>query len=442
MQQVSLGRFGDTRLEDVGMFLHSRLVEGGGGRVRVRQLGGDRAGEMRLTRFLRNDRVTVEEMAQAAASRLASRCAGRHVLAIQDTTVVRSQGGGGLYLHPVLAVDAEDGAILGLAHAQFLSRSSGKKSTRRTRTIEDKESYRWVQGAEQAGHACSAARQVTMICDSEGDIYEVFARQPTGVDLLVRAAQDRNLADGGRLFDRLDATAVAGHVKIELPARPGRRARDAHLVARFAPLDLARPRNGKQDEGRDHVMVNAVDVREIDPPLGEVALHWRLITTHPVRNAAQAFAVANLYRRRWLIEQVFRTLKTQGFDIEGLLIEAEVPLCNLVMATLIAAVSVQQLVHARDGAAAPGSLRPATDAFEPADQPLLQAFCAELEGKTERQKNPHPIGSLAYAAWVCARLGGWTGYYGKPGPIVTLRGWIHFQIAMQGATLMTAANDV
>jgi hypothetical protein len=62
--------------------------------------------------------------------------------------------------------------------------------------------------------------------------------------------------------------------------------------------------------------------------------------------------------------------------------------------------------------------------FEPDDIPLLEAWCAKLEGKTERQKNPHPKGSLAYAAWVCARLGGWTGYYGKPGPVVMLNGWL------------------
>src|SRR3546814_13387920 len=91
------------------------------------------------------------------------------------------------------------------------------------------------------------------------------------------------------------------------------------------------------------------------------------------------------------------------------------------MATLIAATTIQQLVHARDGqAATPGPLRPITDAFEAEDQPLLEAFCAKLQGKTQRQKQPHPKGSLAYAAWVCARLGGWTGYYGKPGPLAML----------------------
>jgi hypothetical protein len=70
------------------------------------------------------------------------RCVGRHVLAIQDTTVIRSEGGGGLYLHPTLAVDADDGVILGLAYAEFLSRSQGKAAGRRNKVVEDKESQR------------------------------------------------------------------------------------------------------------------------------------------------------------------------------------------------------------------------------------------------------------------------------------------------------------
>jgi len=113
------------------------------------------------------------------------------------------------------------------------------------------------------------------------------------------------------------------------------------------------------------------------------------------------------------------------------------------MATPIAAVSIQQLVHARDGqAATPGPLRPIADAFEAEDRPLLEAFCAKLEGKTQRQKTPHPKSSLAYGAWVCARLGGSTGYYGKPGPIVMLQGWLYFQAAKHGAALRPGYRDV
>lgn len=74
--------------------------------------------------------------------------------------------------------------------------------------------------------------------------------------------------------------------------------------------------------------------------------------------------------------------------------------------------------------------------LDPEDLPLLEAYCAKLEGKTERQKNPHPKGSLAYASWVCARLGGWTGYYGKPGPIVILEGWLEIQTAKRAINLL------
>ena len=424
-----------------GAFLHARLVEVGGRGLRVRRLGGDRAGEIRLTRLLRNDAVTIEEMVAEAGRRTAQRCAGRRVLAIQDTTVVRSEGGGGLYAHPVLVVDAEEGAILGLAHAAFLSPDKGLKASRRSKPVKDKESQRWLDGAAKAAEVCAAATQVTVISDRESDIFAAFAECPAGADLLVRAAHDRSLEDGGRLFERVDALPVAGRARLDLPAKPGRKTRVAQVVIRFAGVELARPRHGVAADLPKSVNLTLVDVREVDPPPGEV-VHWRLLTTQRVDDAAQAFAVADLYRRRWAIEQLFRTLKTQGFDIEGLRIGQEAPLRRLVMATLIAAVTIQQLVHARDGAQGQAPLRPMLDAFDAEDATLLEAFCERLQGKTERQKNPHPKGSLAYAAWVCARLGGWTGYYGKPGPVVMLNGWLDFQAAKRGVTLLAANADV
>jgi len=85
------------------------------------------------------------------------------VLAIQDTTVVRSGGGGGLYLHPVLVTDLGSGAILGLAHAEFLTRSEGKARERRRRPIAEKESQRWLDGTSAAARVCAAARHVTVV---------------------------------------------------------------------------------------------------------------------------------------------------------------------------------------------------------------------------------------------------------------------------------------
>jgi hypothetical protein len=420
--------------------LLGRLVGSGGRGLRVRRLGGDRAGEIRLTRFLRNAAVTIEEMVSEAGRRTAGRCVGRDVLAIQDTTVIRSEGGGGDYLHAVLALDATDGTILGLVDGRFLRRGSGRKALRRELPVEEKESFRWLEGADQSASVCAAARRVTVVSDREGDIYEAFALRPEGAELLVRAAHDRSLGDGGQLFASLSALPQAGYADLDLPAQPGRKRRTARLEVRFALAALRRPDRSFRAGLPETTEVQVVDVREVSPPPGQPAIHWRLLTTHEVADTAQAWAVVELYRKRWAIEQLFRTLKTQGFDIEGLRIEDAVPRDKLIAAALIAAVAIQQLVHARDGG--PGPLRPCTDVFEPEDIPLLEAYCAKLEGKTERQKNPHPKGSLAYAAWVCARLGGWTGYYGKPGPVVMLQGWLEIQTAKRAIQTLGINHDV
>lgn len=404
-----------------------RLKEGGARQLRVRVLGEDRAGEIRLFRFLRNRAVTIEEMLSEACRRTNERCQGRDVLVLQDTTVLKSEGGGGDYLHAAIALDAQEDAILGLVDGRFLSRQSGRKGQRRSLPIEEKESFRWLETADQAASVCAGARRITVISDREGDIYEAFALRPAEIELLVRAAQDRSLGDDGQLFAVLDALSEADRADLDLPAKPGQAARTARLAVRFTTIELARPKRDFREGLPATLKMQLVDVREIDPLPGTPEIHWRLLTTRTVENADQAWEIAKLYRRRWAIEQLFRTLKTNGFDIEGLRIEDPEPRDKLIMATVIVAVSIQQLVHARDGG--PGPLRPAADAFDPEDLPLIEAYSAKLEGKTERQKNPHPKGSLAFAAWVCARLGGWTGYYGKPGPIVMLQGWLRLQNA-------------
>jgi hypothetical protein len=430
------GTVREPRAGKRGAFLLERLCAVGQSGVCVRTLGGDRAGEMRITRLLRNPKITPEAMFAAAGARTAGLVNGRHILAIQDTTTLRDDGRQhSLLLHPTIAVDAMDGALYGLVQAELLHRHGGKKASRKQRAFADKESRRWLTAAEiaaalllPAGAAC-----VTVVADREGDIYEEFACRPAGVELLIRAAQDRCLADGRMLFKAVDGLAALGRVDIALPAAPGRPARTAILELRACPVRLARPGRPKQQAAALPATVDLtlVEAREINAPDGVEPAHWQLLTTHAVTNLAEARIIVGFYRNRWVIEQLFRTYKTHGFNIEAVRIADEKPFETLASATLIAAVQVMQLVRDRDGLAG----RPLQDVFDAADQPALEAVCATLEGKTERQKNPHPPGSLAYAAWVCARLGGWTGYYGKPGPIVTLRGLLKFKAIAHGWNL-------
>jgi hypothetical protein len=111
-------------------------------------------------------------------------------------------------------------------------------------------------------------------------------------------------------------------------------------------------------------------------------------------------------------------------------------LFNLAAITMIAATKVMQLVLARDGAVD----RPAIDVVAPEQLPVLEAVQTSLEGKTAKQKNPHPLHSMAWVAWIIARLGGWTGYASErpPGPITMRRGWDRFEQIARGWSIRHA----
>lgn len=374
-------------------------------------------------------------MVATAAARTALRVSGRHVLAIQDTTTVRErpEEGCSVVLHPTIAVDASDGSLLGLVHAEVLARSQGERGQRKQRPVADKQSQRWLTGTAAAAELRQAgAASVTVVADREGDIYEEFALRPAQVELVIRAAQDRLLGSGERLFSCTDGLPVAGCLVIELPAAPGRSARRAKLALRWRQVSIQRPQNRPAGSGLpDEVPLTLLEAFEGATPADAAPAHWRLLTTHAIASLEQALEILAFYRQRWTIEQLFRVLKTKGFDIEASRVADGGPFEKLATAALIAAVTVQQLLRDRDGEAK----RPMEDVLEPEDTPALEALCASLEGKTQKQKNPHPRKSLAYAAWVFARLGGWTGYYGKPGPIVILNGLLRFNDIKRGYNL-------
>ena len=143
------------------------------GALVIRKLGGTRAREIAIHRFLLASSVTCGEMVETLAHRTAGACKGRRIVAAQDTTEINFAGreacrrglgpGGdgvsaGFSLHPVIAIaiaiaiDSETEAVLGLLDAKIWTRSDEFDATPvRERMLEDKESMRWLEGA-----ACSA----------------------------------------------------------------------------------------------------------------------------------------------------------------------------------------------------------------------------------------------------------------------------------------------
>jgi Transposase DDE domain len=455
MTDVTLGRFGDRRLESVGGALLTSMQ-----RKRtlcVHRLARDRNQTRQFGRFLANPAVTTHEMLVTTARRTSQRAAGRHVLAIMDTTDLRfpthaaskrgfgedaNGTGPGLFLHPVLAVDAANAGVIGLVDCVVLNRTDGKVTDHKKRAADDKESRRWLHGAEIAGDCLTRAAAITMVGDRESDIYDLFARRPANVHLLCRSAHPRATTTGGLLPEHCAGLSEAGRETIEVPPKGKQKARQATVALRFGAIELKRPVRAGAGEQPKTVALWVVDVSEVDPPPGAEPLHWRLLTTHAVATVAQARQIVTWYRMRWIIEQVFRSLKSHCLDIEASQMEEAASFVKLAVVALIAAVRAMQLVLARDGTTG----QPVTDAVSQEKMTALRQLNVTLEGRTAKLKNPHDDTLLAWYAWIVARLGGWSGYtsrgYKPPGPKTMHHGLIQVDQILTGWHLANRSADV
>lgn len=455
------GGYGDERRAVAVGRLYGAMVEQS--TVVVRRLGGGRGGEVSCHRALSSARVTPAATVACLARGTSQAAAGLRVVVAQDTTEVsfpgrafrggpgggpggglgpagRAGGSPGFFIHAAVAVDADADAVLGLVDAQVWTRdaAAGAAPAGHRRLLAEKESRRWLSGAQAAAERLAGAAEVIVVGDRECDIYPLFARRPASAHLLVRAAQNRATGDGMPLFDLPAAWPVLRRHLVHVPARaPGAQARDAAVTLRAGTVLLKRPRHGRREGDPASLALGFVEVAEQDPPAGCAALHWRLLTTLPAGTAADAAEAVRLYGLRWRVEQTFRMLKSDGLQLDAAQTMHPHRLMNLAALATGAAVRIVQLVDARDGSA-----RPASDVASPEQLQAAEALGPTLEGRTDRQRNPHPPASLAWLSWVTARLGGWNCYGKPPGPKTMRTGWDRLAAIAQGYALaQTTTHD-
>ena len=424
--------FGDERLDARAALMleqitttHSLVLD---------RFGATRAGSLAAGRLLASDKVTPDTVLASQIARTMAAVKGRRIVAAQDTTEInfagrdaRRRGLGpagdgvskGFFIHPVIAIDADAGDVLGLLAAHIWTRDDKKAADRHARTFDAKESARWLEGCALAAARGAAAASVCIVGDRESDIYPLFARRPADCDLVVRASQDRTLAAGGKLFAAIAAFDVLGSALATVASKGiGDKGRTARIALRAGRAVIAQPARQKADGGPASIELGFVEAVEVDPPAGVTPLHWRLVTTLPAATLSDACEVVRLYRLRWRIEETFRTLKKDGMRLEETQVQEAHAVMNLAAFGLAAAIRIIQLVDARDG-----STRPATDLIAAADIAHVARISLSREGATARQKNPWAEASLAWLAWVVARLGGWNCYYKPPGPKTMAHGW-------------------
>ena len=423
--------------------------------VCIRAIASTRAEQVAYYRFMNNPDVTPFELTESLAYQCYERLEGRHVLAISDTSEINLQdhagrlkktGQGvvgnnqdiGFFIHPTLVVDGQNGLPLGLSSVQSWVRPAERPKRSRYESsllpIEQKESFKWIESANDSQWCFqdSNVQMVTYIGDSESDIYESWTQIPNdNVHLLVRACQDRLIVeDESSLFPYLSAQPLQDSYELEIPAdsRIPRVARTATVGVRFTSVHLKRPQRLKGDYPAT-VKVNVIDVVEINPPDGQDTVHWRLMTTHKIQTRQEARQVIQWYVWRWHIEQLFAILKQRGLDIESSELESMAAIQRLCILALSVALQLLQLTLGREQQDAPADI-----VFEKAQQQFLEQLAPTVEGLTKKKQNPYSTQSLAWAVWIIARLGGWSGYQSQrpPGFVTLGRGLDKFRAMLIG----------
>lgn len=389
-------------------------------------------------RFFDNDAVQPERLlqphSQATIQRMQSHAI---VLAVQDTTSLNysthpdTEGLGpignnadktiGLLVHSTLALTIS-GQPLGLLDVQVRSRDhrhfggSRNAHQRNRKAVAQKESQRWLDSLYACQQAALGCPQTTVVnvTDREGDLYELFeqALQPNQprVHILVRAQHNRQVQQSAepKLWPHLAAQEAAATLLVQVPRQPGQPSRTARLTIRFGPATLTAP---TLKEHKLPLQLWAVQAQEEQPPAGQKTIVWRLLTTLPVNNAAEAVEKVHWYCQRWQIEVFHKVLKS-GCRIEHRQLETAARLRRILMMDLILAWRILLLSKV-------SRQKPEASATEW----LLEKEWKVLWVHMKKQPPKDPPTLHQAVRWI-GQLGGFIGRKsdGEPGPIVLWRG--------------------
>jgi hypothetical protein len=284
---------------------------------------------MAAYRFLSNEAVDWQNILAPHWAQTRQRMQGQSVvLCVQDTTELNfngqeTEGLGplsyeaqrGMYLHPTYAVTPGREA-LGVLDAWMWARSK-KDATGKRNDL--KESLRWIEGYDRIAEMAAdfPGTRLVYLADREADLIPLMRRaQELGepADWLIRAAHNRCLPDGGKLWDHTTAAAPVGQIEFTMASRHGVKARPVRQQLWAQRVDL---RNGAGAP----LSVTSIVAREIDAPAGAKPVEWRLLTNRCAdTTCAEVVELIDWYRARWEIEMLFDILKN-ACRIESLQLE-------------------------------------------------------------------------------------------------------------------------
>ncbi|MCV9930645.1 IS4 family transposase, partial [Flavobacterium sp. LS1R49] len=339
MNERQLSDIKDSRLLKRGNIILDKLFKNSV--HSIRQITQSDSEAKSFYRFLQNDNVSEADIIRNMRANCVSSCTDKVLLCIQDTTEVNlynhknrvkkdhyigrtnaAKGGIGFLLHPSFVLDAQTLVPYGFSDVKIWNRPL-EKLTKKQRDynklpIEEKESYKWIESSQNSKKVLSQAKEIIIIQDREGDIYEQFGVVPDQkTHLLVRARANRTLSDKTKLFDYIAEQPSKGTYSIELEGdkRENIKKREAILEVRYSQVTINKNDLSSKTAPKN-INLNIIEAKEINTDV-ENPICWRLLTTINIENLETALNCITWYTCRWTIEEVFRILKKEGFNIEA-----------------------------------------------------------------------------------------------------------------------------
>jgi hypothetical protein len=443
MLSASYAGFLEKRLDRRGRKLMSSLFRGMSSSIQ--RISVDRAEQIGNYRFLNNSKVGETALIDEQKRRCSELSAGKVVLCISDTTDVNffrhanrlkshsglgftdaSNKGIGFKGHLCFAIDAKSFlpygvADLSLYHRQEKQNKNSKQVYRYP--IKEKESYRWIQGCTNSNDTLKAAAAVIHIQDREGDIYEQLMDLPQDdkVFYIIRSSHNRAIEGEEYLYNRLSERKPIGTYELLLSGEGNSKHAKgiAEMEVRVLQTKLRRPSNklAKAKLTPYTNQITIIETKQINAAPNIAPICWRILTTCKVDTLADACQIVEWYTARWYIEELFKVVKKENFDIESSELETGWALRKLFSLLLDTAIKLFQFYIIRE--MEEGQTLASISSFTKDEFECLEQIVDKMEGKTQKQKNPYKKHSNHWAIWILSRLGGWKGLASQRKPGMT-----------------------
>lgn len=338
--------------------------------------------------------------------------------------------GRGYECHNSLAIDPKTKEVLGLANQILHHREDvpEKEGAAAKRERESRESLLWLHGT--AG--LPGDSRIVDVCDRGADTFEFLQHElRSGRTFVIRSQHDRSVSPGhdatpgkrSLLYTLLRSTPALGTKTLDVGFREGRTARKASLLITALPITIHPPQVRRGNYDRVSMPMYAVRVWEPNPPPGEDALEWILLTNHPCVDLAAACQVIGYYEGRWVVEELHKAMKT-GLSVEEMqftTIGALEPMIALFSTVAVALLNLRAASRQPDA-----KTRQATELFSARYVNVLSAW---------RYRELRPRLTIHDFFYALARLGGHQNRKSdkQPGWLVLWRGWAKLQAMREGA---------